>query len=79
MCIRTHSHGSNRYDYGVMYRVSEFFFSNYYYYEISDMNGVFISNISEIFFNKEFVVIDKCYEEVNKMFNEFIDGDVVII
>lgn len=79
MCKRSHSHGGNEYVYGSMYRVSEFFFSRYYYYEVSDMVGNFMGNISETFFEKDFEILDDYYLEVDKMFNNIIDGDVVII
>lgn len=79
MCKCTHMHGSINFVGGVLYRASEFYFSSYYYYELSDYSNNFLGNISKDFFINDFVEVDICINEVGELFNSIMDGDVVII
>ena len=79
MCNVTHTYGTNRYYLGKLYSVSEIYFNTYYYYEISDMDNKFIGSIGEIYFHQNFVDVDKCIFELDELFNNIMNGDIVFI
>jgi hypothetical protein len=79
MCNRTHLHGSVKYIAGDIYLVSEYFFSSYFYYEISTVGNRYLGSMSSNFFNDDFVSVNRCIFEVEELFNNIMDGDVFFI
>lgn len=64
---------------GESYYVSEFYFGGCCYYQVMDMENNFLDNISKYRFDDMFYLADMDYYEIDKMFNNLIEGDVVII